>query len=530
MNQAFMNLELTQPLEPDQDRVRYRCPCGEETVVSRTTGGLCPRCDRSISPKTLQHELALTMTIGALDHDFTTSEAGGVRVADSPDEMIGKTLGHFEIVAPLGRGGMGQVYQALDKSLQRYVAVKVLRSGIGSSVQSTSSEAEIDNLLQEAVAQARVSHPHIVTIYYVGKQDGNPFLAMELVNGAPLSDVVTRKELSFAEIGSIAMQMAEALQFSHELDIVHGDIKPSNVLLQPNGRIKISDFGMARRASDENSGRVGGTPNYLAPEILNGQKPTIQSDMYALGVTLYELTFGRLPIALTGHTITDWIASHDRAEITYPNPWPEHLPESWRNILKKLLASDPAQRYRDYDELLTELAAIQPASRVIARRVPRIMAAGIDYLTVLLCMLPFQIFLDSQSLLGGFLGNHPIVSFLVQIGHFIPIVAYTLLLMAFRQSLGRVLMHVRVVNRYGLKPAPRVMVARSLLRMSFIWAACCVVLLEDATWLWVQIGGASLIGLTALFLLVDTAVMMIYDQARSLHDLVFSTRVVLDTD
>ena len=128
--------------------------------------------------------------------------------------LIGKTFGHFEIVDSLGRGGMGQVYRALDKSLQRYVAVKILRSGIGSTTVTSSSDNEIDALLQEAVSQARVTHPNIVTIYYVGKQDGDPFLAMELVNGNALSNLIERGKLTFSHIAPIGIQIARALQFS----------------------------------------------------------------------------------------------------------------------------------------------------------------------------------------------------------------------------------------------------------------------------------------------------------------------------
>ncbi len=523
-----MNNEMTQPIKPD-DEVRYRCTCGEESVVPKERGGVCPKCDRPISPKTLQHDLALTMTIDSLHTDFTTQQATGIALGVSPDELVGKTLGHFEMVAPLGSGGMGQVYKALDKSLQRYVAVKVLRSGIGSSASLTSSYTEIDSLLQEAVAQARVTHPNIVTIYYVGKQDGNPFLAMELVHGEPLSKVIAERQLPFSDIGPIAIQMADALKFSYELDIIHGDIKPSNVMLLPNARVKLSDFGMARRASDVSAGKLGGTPNYIAPELLTGASPSVQSDMYALGVTLYELTFGQLPVALSGKTIPEWIESHEQAEIVYPTPWPEHLPDGWKRVLSCLLSRDPNDRYETYDELLEDLESVQPGSRVIARRAPRLIAAMIDYLVVLLLMAPMQMVLEATPLVA-FFGDHAIVQFLVQLADFLPIAAYTVIVLFWRQSIGRALMHVRVVNEYGLKPAAKTMVARSFFRMCLIWATCSTIFFQRSDVFWVQIVSASVVLICLIYLVAATAFMLIYDQARSVHDLIFGTRVVLDTD
>lgn len=497
--------------------------------MPREVGGVCPKCDRPISPKTLKHDLALTMTIDSLHTDFTTAQATGIALGGSPDELVGKTLGHFEMVATLGSGGMGQVYKALDKSLQRYVAVKVLRSGIGSSANLTSSDTEIDSLLQEAVSQARVTHPNIVTIYYVGKQDGNPFLAMELVHGEALNRVIEERQLAFSDIGLIAVQMAEALKFSYELDIIHGDIKPSNVMLMSNTRVKLSDFGMARRASDVSSGKLGGTPNYIAPELLTGANPSVQSDMYALGVTLYELTFGQLPVTLAGKTISDWIESHEQAEIVYPAPWPEHLPEGWKGVLSRMLAKEPRDRFENYDELLEELDAVQPGSRVIARRAPRLIAAMIDYLVVLLLMVPMQMVLEATRL-TSYLGDHVFIRFLLQLADFLPIMTYTILVMFWRQSIGRALMHVRVVNQYGLIPAAKSMVARSFFRMCLVWATCSTIFFQRSDVFWVQIVSASVVLICLIYLIAATAFMLIYDQARSIHDLIFGTRVVLDTD
>ena len=518
--------DLTQDWNSQQ--VRYRCACGEEFAVSRVVGGTCPKCQRTVSAKALQHDLAMTMTISNLSSETPTIPTP--ELFSSEDSLIGTTLGHFEIGSQLGGGGMGHVYRALDKSLQRYVAVKVLREGTGSTNLSSSSSSRVDDLLQEAVTQARVTHPNIVTIYYVGKQDGNPFLAMELVHGQPLSQINTDYGLEFATIGPIALQIAEALNFSHQLDIIHGDIKPSNIILQPNGQIKLSDFGMARRASDPSSGKIGGTPNYLAPELLKGEKPSIQSDMYALGVTLYELTFGRIPVQLTGKTVADWVNVHRQTEIVYPNPWPDHLPDEWKGILGKLLAADPESRYESYQDLIEDLETIQPGSRINARRVPRFMAALIDYTLVVALMITVgQVFVALQK--SGFIGAHPYITMALKLATFVPILAYTSLLMLWRQSIGRALMHVRVVNQYEIRPSARNMAIRSIFRMAPLWG------FSTYTFLTSFFGGApfELFGRVLfisclIYVFLSIAYITIRKTQKTPHDIAFRTNVVVDTD
>lgn len=528
----------TQPSHPgqpaDESTLLYRCCCGKELQLSPGIGGSCPQCGKQISPKALNHELAMTMTIHGAEPETGHSAVDLSQTKPSadtadPDQLIGRSFGHFEIIDPLGRGGMGQVYRALDKSLQRYVAVKVLRSGIGSTKSTRSSEVEIDSLLQEAISQARVTHPNIVTIYYVGKQDGNPFLAMELIKGNPLSKLIAAGNLKYSHIAPIALQIARALNFSYELDIIHGDIKPSNVLVQTNGLAKLSDFGMARRASAEDAGKLGGTPNYIAPELLAGQKPTRQSDMYALGVTFYEMTFGKLPVVLSGQTVAQWIDSHASAEAQFPIPWPEDYPERWQSVLQKLLAKDPVQRYQSYDELIADLETIKPESHLIAKRAPRLIGAGIDWISVILLMAPLAMVvgLDQSS---SFFELHRITDFLLRLANLIPMTMYTIVLFFWRQSIGRSLMQIRVVNVHGLIPPHKSMLSRSLLRMIVPWVMCILLFLQSVDFGWTKILATSLMSVAVGFWLLDIASMLIFKQAKSLHDLIFGTRVVVDTD
>lgn len=512
--------------------------------VDPAIGGVCKKCQKRITPKALGHELALTMTIheGSFELDQTKNrdDPGGTptvgnmlpTIADQsedPEILIGEKFGHFEIVSTLGRGGMGQVYLALDTSLQRYVAVKLLRSGIGTSRGlSKSSDEEVDKLLQEAVSQARVTHPNIVTIYYVGKQDGDPFLAMELVNGQPLNDRIAAGILPFNEIAEIVLQICEALKYSYELDIVHGDIKPSNVLLQQNGLAKLSDFGMARRVSLNDDQAIGGTPNYIAPELLRGEKPSIQTDMYALGVTIYEMSFGELPVSLTGKTIPEWLAILDSSRVSFPNPWPDRLPEALCEMLERMLTKDSAERYSGYAELIADVKRLRPGSQVLARVFPRIIAASFDWLSVLVIAIVLKVAFQMTSLVQ-FMSQHPLVTFLVDVCDFLPIVIYVIVIYFWRQLIGRSLMHIRVVNRHGLTPSPYQMTVRSLLRMQFPWFFICFSLFNDPTSSWFGIAMGGLLAISSFVLLLDIAFMAVYDRGRSLHDLVVDTRVVLDT-
>jgi serine/threonine protein kinase len=536
-------------MDPDVTRqiskpvaVLYQCTCGEQTVLDPSIGGECSNCHQTVSPKLLGHELGMTLALddGSFHLDQTTpggniSDATGSTflaaeaAQDAPGVLNGEMFGHFKIISPLGRGGMGQVYLALDTSLQRYVAVKILRSGIaGSSTPARSSSHEVDKLLQEAISQARVTHPNIVTIYYVGKQDGNPFLAMELVNGKPLSQAVDSGEMPFDRIAPVALDITNALKFSYDLDIIHGDIKPSNVLLTNIGTAKLSDFGMARSASKDTDETIGGTPNYIAPELLTGNIPSLQSDIYALGVTFYEMTFGELPITLTGRTIPKWIEIHESSQIVFPTPWPPRLPELWKLVLEKMLAKDPQDRYQSYDQLLADIRTLQPGSTIEARLLPRLVAAGIDWATVLSLTVVLQVGIGFAAW-ENLRDQHPLVTLLLQAFNFLPIIAYTFLIYFWRQSIGRSLMHIRVANSFGMKPTGNEMALRSSMRMQLPWVMICLSLFRSDPADLFSVILPSLFVLSLVFLLIDFACMVAYSQSRSIHDLLTKTRVVLDT-
>lgn len=216
--------------------------------------------------------------------------------------MIGEVLGHYRVVSQIGAGGMGVVYRARDEFLHRDVALKVLAQG------SVDDESSREYLLHEARASSSLSHPNICTIHEVGEFHGEFYIVMELVEGKTLRDLIGNLGLPIETILRYGVQIAGALAHSHARSTVHRDLKSANVVVTPQGLVKVLDFGLARRllraAFDEatrtlgpleNSDQVVGTLPYMAPEVLRGEEGDHRSDLWALGVILYEAATGQLP-------------------------------------------------------------------------------------------------------------------------------------------------------------------------------------------------------------------------------------------
>lgn len=539
----FDYLTLTMPKDDTSNQpkrsVIYHCTCGNQLVLNPSIGGPCQTCERNISPKLLNQDLGITVPIevthnqpdstiekGLSSDSFTVVPPIESEEQIHAEKLCGSMFGHFQLVSPLGKGGVGLIYRAFDTSLKRYVAVKLLRSGIGDG--AASSDKEVEKLVQEAISQARFTHPNIVTIYYVGQEDETPFLAMELVNGEPLSQRTESQSMPFVDLARVALDVITALNYAFELDIIHGDIKPSNLLIAKNGTAKLSDFGMARSASSNSDRLAGGTPNYISPELLGGEIPTIQSDIYALGVTFYELTFCELPVSLKGNHVPDWIEAHENKKLEFPTPWPQHIPEAWRAILKKMLSKDPLDRYPTYDGLLDEVKAIQPGSKISARFFPRLIAAFIDSATAfsLAITLEVAVRFSNNQLFGD---ERLEMSLLLELCKFLPLIVYSLSIYFWRQSIGRNLMHLCVVNQHGLAPRASSMALRSLLRMQFPWIFISVQLISSDTVTTVPLFQSVLYTASLLFLMFDIIAMLFASKSRSIHDMIFKTQVVLDT-
>ncbi len=253
-------------------------------------------------------------------------------------------LGRYELLEELGRGAMGVVYKARDPQIDRLVAVKVLTTAPG--LDPGEAQQHRDRFQREARAAGRLAHPNIVTIHDVGEDQGRTFLVMELVQGQALDRILrTRRPLSLAEVLTIGEQVASALDYAHRHGIIHRDVKPANILLSPEGSVKVTDFGIARitGADTTQAGQTFGTPSYMSPEQVQGLALDGRSDIFSLGTVLYEVLSGER--AFQGETLSTIIY-----RILHEEPIPLRrlnptFPAGLETCLQKALAKDPAVRY-----------------------------------------------------------------------------------------------------------------------------------------------------------------------------------------
>ena len=280
--------------------------------------------------------------------------------------MIGQVLGHCRVVAKIGEGGMGVVYRAYDEVLHRDVALKVVKKD--AHLDTSSSQ----RLLHEARASSGLAHPNICTIHEVGENEGELYIVMELVEGRSLAAMSAGGGLAPESVLRYGIQIASALARAHDRGIVHRDLKTANVVITSDGLVKVLDFGLAKQvgssifegptrslASIENASSVSGTLPYMAPEILCGEAADHRSDLWALGVVLYESASGRLPFeGRTGFEISSAIMRE------IPNPLGPPIPPGLWSIIQRCLAKEPAQRYQRAGEVQAALEAVQSAGIV----------------------------------------------------------------------------------------------------------------------------------------------------------------------
>src|SRR5579859_1852706 len=301
--------------------------------------------------------------------------------------MIGRTLDHYKILSQLGAGGMGVVYRARDEVLNRDVALKLLAPGAIDKVGR-------DHLLREAQTASSLSHPSICTIHQVGQSGNDFYVVMELIEGKSLSDLITLTGLSMDTVARYGTQIADALAHAHDRGIAHRDLKGSNVMVTAEGRVKVLDFGLATRIEREEiseltlsyealESKLVGTLPYMAPEILRGQKGDHLSDIWALGVLLYEAAGGRLPFrGNTGFEVSSAILREP------PPPLPPSVPYGLAAVIQRCLMKEPPERYQRASEVLAALEALQGA--VLQTRHPKdetrgprtLVLRGMEHLTV----------------------------------------------------------------------------------------------------------------------------------------------------
>ncbi len=507
--------------------VSYRCVCGETISLDSEEGGSCSTCRRNYTSAIFQHSVAQTVSLNDVTSDVTLPAA---TPGAEDDARIGQRLGHYKIESRLGRGGMGSVYRALDESLQRYVALKV----IDGRVKSVSDTQQLQRLCQEALAQARVNHPHVAHIYYVGRDEGCPFLAMELVGHETLAERLRTGPLPYAKVIEFGLQLADALRHCMAYDIVHGDIKPSNVLLADIGFAKLSDFGLARRLSENrDDGRtIAGTPDYLAPEVISGGSTDVRSDLYALGVTLFEMTFGRLPYSYSSSSIVQRLEAHQSAPINFPERWPSEVPYQWRGVLEQLLEKDPDQRYQTYDELIEDLERMRPANLPKAGRIPRMLAWVADaalinvvfgVATFFLLMIGMVSTFDGNPLLGVVFSF--VIGLLIALAGSVPLLLASAIQAYWGTTPGKKIFQIRIVDGHGLRPQQTTLAIRMAIQMLPIWGR---VAYEVSSAVAVPLIGYIVFGILQTVWFVSVGAALIRRDGCGLHDLVLGTHVVLD--
>jgi eukaryotic-like serine/threonine-protein kinase len=290
--------------------------------------------------------------------------------------MLGHTISHYRITGKLGSGGMGIVYEAEDVRLPRKVALKFLP-------EESADDPDAERRFQrEADTIAQLNHPNICTIYEIDRADGRAFIAMECVEGINLKTYMARNQLSTGAIVEIALQIAAALGSAHAKGIVHRDIKPGNIVVNPEGQVKVLDFGLARRFKTADTeelglegstmpGRPMGTANYMAPERILQLPLDPRSDLFSLGVVIFEMATGRLPFA--GASPSETVANVlDKEPVPLTSLAPQHA-KGLEDVVRRLLSKKAGDRYPTANELTIALLGIgAPSAGGLGARLRRL--------------------------------------------------------------------------------------------------------------------------------------------------------------
>jgi hypothetical protein len=307
---------------------------------------------------------------GNMDAPGTVPETINCHQCNAPIDLAGQTafthvecsrcgalsvvplkFGNFLLLNAIGIGGMGTVYKAIDLSLNRYLAVKILRKRLAGDPRFTESFA------REARAAASINHPNVAQVYSFGEEEGQYYLAMELLERGSLDDRMTRLgKLPEKDVLDIGAQIAAGLRTAHQRGLLHRDIKPGNILFNDENAPKIVDFGLARaqhEATGDEAGMVWGTPYYIAPEKLRGQSEDFRSDMYSLGASLFHALAGRPPF--DAKTASEVAAKHATTPAFSLKTYAPDTREFTAQVIGRMLAKEPAERYETYDALIHDL-------------------------------------------------------------------------------------------------------------------------------------------------------------------------------
>ena len=277
-------------------------------------------------------------------------------------------VGHYDVVCELGRGGMGVVYKGFEAALNRYVAIKTLSESL------SHDESVKERFLREARSMAQLNDAHIIQIYFIGEEEGQPYFAMEFVEGESLSSFLKREgKMTPDQAAKVIHQTALGLSIAHDRGVVHRDIKPGNLMLSTRGTIKIADFGIALAQHDFSkkltaTGEFVGTPGYLSPEVCLAKPMDLRSDIFSLGIVMFEMLTGRMPF--TDESPLGLLLEVVRAEVPDVRQLNGEVDSELARILTRMVAKEPADRYQSCHELVEDLQrhpAIQKGGPITAR-------------------------------------------------------------------------------------------------------------------------------------------------------------------
>ena len=301
------------------------------------------------------------------------------------EPLLPKSIGRYEIIRLLGRGGMGEVYLASDSALGRRVAIKILPTALQSDAKMRG------RFMNEARAVAALNHPNVITIHDLATTDahdagfppGALYLVLEYLEGEGLDEIMEKRRLSITECLDIAVQALEGLKVAHQSRILHRDVTPSNFMLAPDGRVKVLDFGLSKLLAEgardtsrsrrhTGEGMIVGTLDYLSPEQALGSPLDERSDLFSFGIVFYQMLAGRHPFS--GVSVTQMVA---KMMTTDADPWPEPdlVPESLKQIVAKALKKEPSERYGSAGQMILDFMVVrrelraQPSRDAITREV-----------------------------------------------------------------------------------------------------------------------------------------------------------------
>lgn len=290
-------------------------------------------------------------------------EAEAIVADDDSPTLIGKTVGSYQVLSQLGRGGMGEVYLAFDKELKRNVALKCLKADL------TGDRRRLRRFQQEARAASALNHPNILTVFEIREIEGRQFIATEFVEGQTLREVMNLARMNLRQVFDIAIQIASALGVAHRAGIIHRDVKPENLMLRPDGYVKIVDFGLAKLTEEQSgdeceptlikteTGAAVGTVTYMSPEQIRALDVDARTDIWSFGVLLYEMIAGKTPFK--GDTSGDVLANILKSEPAPLSPRAVNVPSELANLIAKALAKDRTRRYQTIEELLIDLRKLK---------------------------------------------------------------------------------------------------------------------------------------------------------------------------